>query len=261
MRDWTKKLFIERSDLFLKIMNQRWAKTEQLVNGIVKLLDDFKIKSGNVLDLCCGNGRTSIYMAKKGFRTVGVDISRAFLEDARRKAKEHGVSHLTTFVEGDVRNLKAVLGTISKPFDVIVNVWTSIGFYQEKDDLNMFKQARQLSREGATLFIAETIHTEYLSLKFTPTSYAELDDIVMLENRKYDPTTAQANTCWTFYNKRGQNLEFIDKAEIAHHVYNLSELCALLKKAGWKTLAYYGNLSTLQPMNPLTSMNIVAKAV
>jgi hypothetical protein len=56
-------------------------------------------------------------------------------------------------------------------------------------------------------------------------------------------------------------LEFIDKAEILHHVYNLSELCALLKKAGWKTIASYGNLSTLQPMNPLTSMNIVAKAV
>jgi 2-polyprenyl-3-methyl-5-hydroxy-6-metoxy-1,4-benzoquinol methylase len=261
MGDWTKKLFIERSDLFLKIMNQRWAKTEQLVNGIVKLLDDFGIKSGNVLDLCCGNGRTSIYMAKKGFRTVGVDISRAFLEDARRKAKEHGVSHIASFVEGDVRNLKAVLGTVSKPFDVIVNVWTSIGFYHEKDDLNMFKQARQLSREDAALFIAETIHTEYLSLKFNPTSYAELDDMVMLENRKYDPTTAQANTCWTFYNKRGENLEFIDKAEILHHVYNLSELCALLKKAGWKTIASYGNLSTLQPMNPLTSMNIVAKAV
>ena len=261
MRDWTKKLFIERSDIFLKIMNQRWAKTEQLVNGIVKLLDDFGVKSGNVLDLCCGNGRTSVYMAKKGFRTVGVDMSRAFLEDARRKAKEHGVSHLATFMEGDVRNLKAVLGTVSKPFDVIVNVWTSIGFYQEKDDFNMFKQARQLSKEDAALFIAETAHTEYLSLKFTPTSYAELDDTVMLENRKYDPITAQADTCWAFYNKRGENLEFIDKVEIVHHVYNLSELCALLKKAGWKTIATYGNLFTLQPMNALTSMNIVAKAV
>jgi SAM-dependent methyltransferase len=242
-------------------MNQRWAKTEQLVYGIVKLLDDFGIKSGNVLDLCCGNGRTSIYMAKKGFRTVGVDMSRAFLEDAREKAEDHGVSHLATFLEGDVRNLKTVLGTVSKPFDVVVSVWTSIGFYREKDDLNMFKQARQLSREGAALFIAETIHTEYLSLKFAPTSYVELDDIVMLEDRKYDPTTAQANTCWTFYDKRGENLEFIDETEILHHVYNLSELCTLLRKARWKTVATYGNLSTLQPMNPLTSMNIVAKAV
>jgi SAM-dependent methyltransferase len=261
MRDWINKLFIERSDLFLKIMDQRWAKTELLVNGIVKVLDDFGIKSGKLLDLCCGNGRTSIYMAKKGFRAVGVDISKAFLDDAKRKAKEHGVSGKVTFLQGDVRKLEEIVGSNSKPFDVIVNVWTSVGFYSEKDDMNIFKQARQLAREGAILFIAETLHTEYVSLKFTPTSYAELDDIVMLENRKYDPTTAQMNSLWTFYKRRGENLEFTDKVEIIHHVYGLSELCSLLKRAGWETVASYGNLSTLQPMSPLTSMNIVAKAV
>lgn len=261
MKDWINKLFIDRPDLFLKIMNQRWARTGQLVNGIVKMLDDFGIKSGRVLDLCCGNGRTSIYMAKKGFRSVGVDISKAFLDDARRKAREFRVSGLVTFLEGDVRELKEIVGPNSKPFDVIVSVWTSIGFYREKDDISIFKQARQLAREGAILFIAETAHTEFLSLKFSPNSYAELDDIVMLENRKYDPITAQANTCWTFYKRRGENLEFIDKAEIMHHVYSLSELCSLLKRAGWETLASYGNLSTLQPMSPLTSMNIVAKAI
>ena len=261
MRDWINKLFIERSDLFLKIMDQRWAKTEPLVNGIVKVLDDFGIKSGKLLDLYCGNGRTSIYMAKKGFRAVGVDISKAFLDDAKRKAESHGVSGLVTFLEGDVRKLKQIVGPNSKPFDAVVNVWTSVGFYGEKDDLSVFKQARQIAREGAILVIAETVHTEYLSLKFTPTSYAELDDIVMLENRKYEPTTAQANTSWIFYRRRGKNLEFIDEAEIMHHVYSLSELCSLLKRAGWETVASYGNLSTLQPLTPLTHMNIVAKAV
>jgi 2-polyprenyl-3-methyl-5-hydroxy-6-metoxy-1,4-benzoquinol methylase len=261
MRDWINKLFIERSDLFLKIMNQRWTKTEQLVNGIVKLLDDFGIKSGNLLDLYCGNGRVSIHMAKKGFRAVGVDISKVFLEDAGRKAKEHGVSRLVTFLEGDVRKLKDVVGTVSKPFDVVVNVWTSIGFYQQKDDLSVFKQARQLSRKNAILFVAETVHTEYISIKFTPTSYDELENIVLLENREYDPTTAQMKTSWIFYDRRGKDLSFIDKADIVHHVYSLRELCSLLKNAGWETVAFYGNLSTLQPMSPLTHMNIVARAV
>jgi len=261
MGDWKNKLFIERPDLFLKIMNEKWTKTEQLVNGIVKLLEDFGIKSGNLLDLYCGNGRVSIYMAKKGFKTVGIDISQAFLKDAGRKAKEHGVSHLVTFLEGDARRLKEVVGTASKPFDVVVNVWTSIGFYKQKDDLSVFKQARQLSRESAILFIADTMHTERLSLMFTPTSYTEFDDMVILENRKYDPTTAQVNTLWIFYSKRGENLEFIDKTEIVHHVYSLSELCSLLKRAGWETVTSYGNLSALQPISPLTHMNIIAKAV
>jgi ubiquinone/menaquinone biosynthesis C-methylase UbiE len=104
--DWVTRLFVDRSDLFLKPLNERWLKTEELVNGMTRVLDDFGIRSGDLLDLCCGNGRVSIYMAKRGFKTVGVDISRAFLDDARRKAREHGVSSLVSYVEGDVRKLR-----------------------------------------------------------------------------------------------------------------------------------------------------------
>lgn len=260
MSDWIKKLFVEHSNIFLKLLNQRWPRTEELVDGMVKILDDFGITSGNLLDLCCGNGRISICMAKKGFEAIGVDISKAFVEDARRKAQEHGVSSLVTFLEGDVRKLKEVIGNISKPFDVVVNAWTSVGYFSQEDDFNVFKQARELSREGTILFIAETMHSEFLSLKFTPTSYMEIDNIVLLENRKYNPTTSKLNTSWTFYNKHEEDLKFIDRVEYELHVYSLSELSSLLRNAGWEALATYGSLSTLQPMNPLTSLNIVAKA-
>jgi ubiquinone/menaquinone biosynthesis C-methylase UbiE len=260
--DWITRLFIDRSDLFLKLLNERWLKTEELVNGMARVLGDFGIRSGDLLDLCCGNGRVSVYMAKKGFKTVGVDISRAFLDDARRKAQEHGVSSLVSFLEGDVRKLKKVIGARrSSGFDVVVNAWTSVGFYSQEDDLSVFKQARELSRKGAVLFVVETMQAEYLSLKFTSTSYSELEDIVMLENRKYDPITSQVSTSWIFYNRRGQDLEFIDKVDITHHVYSLSELSSLLLKAGWEVVASYGSLATLQPMSPLTHMNVVAKTV
>lgn len=104
------------------------------------------------------------------------------------------------------------------------------------------------------------MHSEYLSVKFTPTSYMAVDNIVLLESRKYDPTRSNINTSWAFYNERGENLEFIDRVEIEHHIYNLSELSSILRKAGWEVAATYGNLSTLQSMSPLTSLNIVAKA-
>jgi hypothetical protein len=158
-----------------------------------------------------------------------------------------------------VRDLKKVVRSGPKHFDVIVNAWTSIGFYSIEDDLSVFRQARELSREGAVLFITETMHTEFLSIKFAPTSYTELDDVVMLENRKFDPTNGQVNSSWIFYEKQGENLQYLDRVEIEHHVYSLSELCFLLRKAGWQPLATYGSLSTLQPMSLLTHMNIVAK--
>jgi SAM-dependent methyltransferase len=260
MCDWVKKLFVEHADLFLKLMDERWPRTEEIVNGMVKVLDEYGITSGNLLDLCCGNGRISIFMAKKGFKAVGIDISRTFIEDAKSKAREHGVSNMVTFLEGDVRKLKEVVSETSKPFNIVVNAWTSIGYFSQEDDLNIFKQARELSSEDAVLFIAETSHSEFISLKFTPTAYAEIGDIIMLENRKYDPKTSQLSTTWAFYQKNGDNLKFIDKVDFELHIYSPSELSCLLRKAGWETVTFYGNLSTLQPMNPLTSLNIVAKA-
>lgn len=260
MNDWIKKLFVEHSELFLKLLDHRWSRTEELVNGMVKVLNDSGITSGNVLDLCCGNGRISIHMTKRGFEAVGVDISRAFVQDAKRKAEEYRVSNLTTFLEGDVRKLREVMGSKLLPFNVVVNAWTSIGYYSQEEDLSIFKQARELSGEGAILLIAETMHSEYLSLKFAPTSYMEVENILVLESRKYDATKAKITTSWAFYNKRGEDLRFIDRVEFELHVYSLSELCNLLGKAGWETTATYGSFATLQPGTPLSSLNIVAKA-
>jgi ubiquinone/menaquinone biosynthesis C-methylase UbiE len=260
MKDWTEKLFVKNSDIFLKFLNERWSRTEEMVSGIIKVLGDFGITSGSLLDLCCGNGRISINMAKKGFKAVGVDISKAFLEDAKRKAEEHKVSNMVTFLEGDVRNLKKVVGKIRQPFDVVVNAWTSIGYFSQKDDLKIFRQARELSNENAVLLIAETMHTEFIALKFVPTGHSEVNNIVLLESRSYDPTTAQLKTVWNFYKKCGENLEFIDRVEYEIHVYSPSELSSLLRKAGWEPVTFYGSFSTLQPMSPLTSLNLVAKA-
>jgi len=221
MNDWTGKLFVERSNLFLKLLIRRRSRTEELVSGMVKLLNNFGITSGSSLDLCCGNGRISIYMAKKGSKAIGVDISKAFAEDPRRKAEEHQVSGLVTFLEGDIGKLK----------EVVVNVWTSIGYFSQEDDLNIFRQARELSREGAILFIAETTHGEFISLKFSSTAHTELDNNILLVSRKYDPATSQISASWAFYNKRGEDLEFIDRVEIENHIYSLSELSSLLSKA------------------------------
>jgi len=260
MSDWVKNLFIEHSNLFLKLLDYRWGRTEELVDGMMKVLKDFGISSGSLLDLCCGNGRIAICMAKRGFRAVGVDISKAFIEDAKRKAEEHKVSDLTTFLEGDVRKLRTIVGSRLQPFDVVVSAWTSVGYYSPKDDLRVFRQARELSREGAILFVTETTHSEYLSLRFAPTSFMELEDMVVLESREYDPIKSEITTSWAFYERRGEDLSFIDRLEFRLHVYSYSELCGLLGEAGWEAVALYGSLATLQPKSPLSHMNIVAKA-
>jgi len=260
MTDWQEKLFIKRADLSIRIMNLHWPFTERSVEGIVDILNEHGIKGGHVLDICCGNGRISVHLAKRGFKATGVDFSRPYLEDARRNAERLGVGGSTRFVEGDARDLAGVLGDQGEPFDAVVSAWTSIGYYTVEDDLSAFRQARQLARDGSVLLIIETQHEGGATQMGSGSSVLDLDDVVMLEKTTYDPTTARRETAWTFYRRRGRDLEYIDEVYYKIHVYSLPELSKLLVEAGWRVEACYGNIATRQAFGPSTGMNIVAQA-
>jgi len=49
------------------------------------------IPKGKALDMCCGLGTNTIYLAKAGFETIGIDISKTAVGYARKKSLEAGV--------------------------------------------------------------------------------------------------------------------------------------------------------------------------
>ncbi len=59
---------------------------------LVKLVESGKIKPCRVLDVGCGEGFYSIYLASKGFDVVGVDLSEKAIEYAKQNAKKAGVN-------------------------------------------------------------------------------------------------------------------------------------------------------------------------
>src|SRR3989304_4117596 len=46
------------------------------------------IKKGKALDICCGAGTNTVYLAEKGFGVIGIDISPTAIEYARKKAEK-----------------------------------------------------------------------------------------------------------------------------------------------------------------------------
>jgi SAM-dependent methyltransferase len=61
-------------------------------------------RSGRALDLGCGTGTDSIYLASHGWQVTGIDMVPKALAIARRRAAAAGVS--PSFVEGDVTRLQ-----------------------------------------------------------------------------------------------------------------------------------------------------------
>ena len=105
---------------------------------IVGQFNELGIPEGaRVLDAGCGIGRHSIELAKRGYEVVGFDISPLYLEEARRAADAAGVT--VRLVKGDMRDVGHALGE-EKPFQAVVNMFTSHGYYRKDDRLEILSR-------------------------------------------------------------------------------------------------------------------------
>lgn len=75
------------------------------------------LPSGTALDIGCGTGDTTIYLAEHGFQVTGVDFIAKPLLKAAAKAKAKGVS--PTFVQADATRLSSA--GIGTGFSLIVD--------------------------------------------------------------------------------------------------------------------------------------------
>ena len=71
---------------------------------------------GRALDLGCGTGTNAITLAQHGWQVTGVDFVSSAIQQARRKARQAGVS--IDFRQGDVTHLPGVTG----PFDLVLDI-------------------------------------------------------------------------------------------------------------------------------------------
>ncbi|GAB5449478.1 class I SAM-dependent methyltransferase [Gymnodinialimonas sp.] len=80
--------------------------------------DRFEKQNARILDVGCGQGRDAIFIARKGHRVVGVDLSANGIRDLQRVAKKEGLSiegivaDIATFTPNGVFNVVLIDRTL-----------------------------------------------------------------------------------------------------------------------------------------------------
>ncbi len=114
------------------------------------VLQDIGVAGKDVIQLCCNNGRESLSLFGLGARSVvGVDQSRAFLEQARELAARS--PHDPEFIESDIHHLPPRL---HERFDIAL---VTIGVLGWMPDVALFMQhVASTLKPGGALVMYET---------------------------------------------------------------------------------------------------------
>lgn len=120
---------------------------------IVQLVNDGVLTSDQhptVVDLGCGTGRESVFLAEQGFSVTGVDFTKVALRRARRRAAAAGVTGQCQFVRGD---LTAPEGPgLQASYDLLIDFGT-LDDLVGRDRLAMAGLIHRLSRPGSVFLL------------------------------------------------------------------------------------------------------------
>lgn len=180
------------------------------------------LRSGNkILDLCCGNGRHTLELARRGYQVVGFDWSSSYLDMARQKAQQDDLA--VEFVQGDMRKID-----YRDAFDVVLNLFTSFGYFGDDDNEMVIDQISHAVKPGG-LFLFDFINLAPLLRFPTPVLWhqEELSKAIIIRERRIDFFTWRLHEECTVF-RSGDRREYA----ISYRLYTLAELSNLLRKSG-----------------------------
>ncbi len=125
--EWWRKLF---NALYVKTDGDVVENIENTRREVDFIMSAAAIQPhSTILDLCCGQGRHCLELARRGFRQVnGVDRSRYLIRLAKKRAQSEGLH--VVFKEGDARNPRLPENT----FDCVAIMGNSFGYFSNKKD-------------------------------------------------------------------------------------------------------------------------------
>jgi ubiquinone/menaquinone biosynthesis C-methylase UbiE len=187
--------------------------------------------ASRVLDLCCGQGRHSVLLAKHGFQVTGIDLNHSYLELTQKAARAAGVE-LETIV-ADMREIPS-----QNRFDAIVNMYSSFGYLEsEAEDSRVLESAARALKQGGRLLL-DMLNREWAVANYIQNDWHKgSDGTLYVERRDLDLANSSMHVSFTIVGPDGGRRD-----SVGHHIrlYTLTEITRLLQRAGLTFSGVFG---------------------
>ena len=126
---------------------------EEWCEFLIRILEEYKVPKGLVLDLGCGTGTLTEMLSKEGYDMIGVDNSEQMLAIAMEKREQSGENIL--YLLQDMREFE-LYGTV----EAVISVCDSLNYLlEEKDLVQTFKLVNNyLDPGGIFIFDFNTVY-------------------------------------------------------------------------------------------------------
>ncbi|MHC4129456.1 MAG: class I SAM-dependent methyltransferase [Planctomycetota bacterium] len=207
------------------------ARTVEFLHRVLELTERTRL-----FDQCCGIGRLSLPLARRGVHVIGVDRTAAYIEQARQAAADEGLP-------AEFHCADAFQFVADPPCDAAINWFTSFGYHQD-DSVNV----RVLQRAFESLRPGATFALDYLSIpkvfrRFQHRTWlgpdpALPDSVTVVEEPTPDFARGMIDSVWTFIHPDGHR----EQRRIATRMYMPHEIVGLLIRCGFGAVELYGSV-------------------
>ena len=225
---------------------------------VEKLFDKFLPKRPElVLDLCCGSGRMTVELAKRGYDMTGVDYSEEMLGIARETAEREGVAEKNLWLLQDMRAFE-LYGTVGACLCCL----DSINHLTSPKDLDACLSLVHNYLDPDGLFIFDVNGREKFETVYGQTTYSmDLGDRFCVWQNDYDSKKKICDFYITLFSEdESGKYERYDEVQ-SERMYTLRSLKKHLEGAGFELLGAYSDFDFTEGSDASERIYIAAKCI
>ena len=228
------------------LFNALYVKTDGDVvenDDNTRLEVDFIVRStgvtagSQILDMCCGQGRHALELARRGFRNVtGIDRSRYLIRLAKKRAQANQLD--VSFRQGDARTPRLPEDSV----DCVCVMGNSFGYFSDKqDDEKVLKSIGKILRQSGTL-VLDIADGKWLRTHHEPRSWEWIDEHHFVCRER--SMSADGERLISREVIVHDELGVLADQFYAERLYTQEAITQLLEATGFRNVRYHGRLDT-----------------